>query len=636
MKNSFSSFGEGNYYTGDWMMGPDQFCYKSICYIENEIHNELANFKPSTVKEMEAFRDTLIKLNNTFGQYVENLKLGVKAGMVGSQEACLTGYYAIGQRYPNIYRDGAKGIFDEVYVKDVLDPKFLLKLQDDVRQLLLWRQKYAEKKLQDSLREYLLEYLGKPIDRMLKYLKYEYQSHCVPSSVSSGLSSLPVPFIYVNGSADRDFPTTGKLPTGEKLSGAKAYEYILEYFTTTELSPDEVFAIGNETLHQLYPQALEIARQVTGQSNYTLAKQMFVKRLNQSDMYYGNGVIPKNESGKEAHDACRSIETAKVNCPKRWDAMEKWFTDARQTMAKLEGKIIDMFYFTGSKRTTPSCPATLEPDFTPESAAQSYSRSDATCSHSASYYIPFFMDRPGPRFEEWSVNAHEVMPGHHLQDQGNVENFMDSCKGLIGWVQSTTIDSFTAFVEGWGLYAENPLISEGTKVYDNEPLYRYGMLKWQIWRALRLIVDTGLHYRNMSRDEAIKMFEEYAWDSGDSVTKEVTRYQGNPGQATSYMIGQRLLLKIREYAKKELGSKFDLKDFHFQVLSQGTAPLSYFEDHIKKYVECAKSPSGDCQSLLNPPKPTASKVMDDETGTKRDIIRPHTKPVIKPVFRRFH
>lgn len=109
MKNSFSSSGEGNYYTGNWMMGPDNFCYKSICYIENEIYNELSNSKPSTMEDMEALRDKLIKLNNTFGQYVENLKLGVQAGMVGSQEACYSGYQAIGQRYPNIYRKGPQG-----------------------------------------------------------------------------------------------------------------------------------------------------------------------------------------------------------------------------------------------------------------------------------------------------------------------------------------------------------------------------------------------------------------------------------------------------------------------------------------------------------------------------------------------
>lgn len=158
----------------------------------------------------------------------------------------------------------------------------------------------------------------------------------------------------------------------------------------------------------------------------------------------------------------------------------------------------------------------------------------------------------------------------------------------------------------------------------------------QIWRALRLIVDTGLHYRNMTRAEAIKLFEDYAWDSGDSITKEITRYQGEPGQASSYMIGRKSLMKVRSYAEKELGSEFKLKDFHYQVLSQGPAPLSYYDDHIDKFVKCVKSPTGECNNLLNPPKVTASK--STESGARKNLVMnvPLVRPRGKPPVRRYH
>lgn len=101
-------------------------------------------------------------------------------------------------------------------------------------------------------------------------------------------------------------------------------------------------------------------------------------------------------------------------------------------------------------------------------------------------------------------------------------------------------------------------------------------------------MDTGLHYKGFSRDEALKYFADFAWDTSDSPEKEVTRYQSDPGQATAYMIGQLKIIELREYAMKELGDKFDLKDFHFYLLAQGSSPLSYLEEGIHEYVRCAK------------------------------------------------
>ena len=122
-----------------------------------------------------------------------------------------------------------------------------------------------------------------------------------------------------------------------------------------------------------------------------------------------------------------------------------------------------------------------------------------------------------------------------------------------------------------------------------------------MWRALRLIVDTGLHYEGFNRDDALKYFADYAWDTSDTAEKEVTRYQSDPGQATAYMIGQLKIIELREYAMKELGDKFNLKDFHFYLLSQGSAPLSYLEESIREYVRCTKDETQEgCDIVLNP------------------------------------
>ena len=125
------------------------------------------------------------------------------------------------------------------------------------------------------------------------------------------------------------------------------------------------------------------------------------------------------------------------------------------------------------------------------------------------------------------------------------------------------------------------------------------MIKWQIWRALRLIVDTGLHYKGMSRDQALGLFAKYAWDNTDVAKKEVTRYQSGPGQATAYMIGQLALIRMRKKARKRLGRKFKLKDFHYYVLSRGSAPLSYIAEQVDLYSKCTldKSAQG-CQEFV--------------------------------------
>ena len=139
-----------------------------------------------------------------------------------------------------------------------------------------------------------------------------------------------------------------------------------------------------------------------------------------------------------------------------------------------------------------------------------------------------------------------------------------------------------------------------------------------------MVVDTGLHYKGLKRDDALKMFQKYLWDDSDITLKEVTRYQSSPGQATSYMIGQLHIMKLRQYAEKKLGKKFNLKDFHFQVLYQGSAPLSFLEESIKEYVDCVlnKTKKG-CDEILDPLSPDSQEndSYDDQLGSLDSLER---------------
>lgn len=131
-------------------------------------------------------------------------------------------------------------------------------------------------------------------------------------------------------------------------------------------------------------------------------------------------------------------------------------------------------------------------------------------------------------------------------------------------------------------------------LYKSQPLRQYGVIKSQIWRALRLVIDTSLHHKNMSRDEALSLFRYYMWDDSDIVTKEITRYQAWPGQATSYMIGQLEIWRMRNESEVTLGRKYDIRDFHYHVISQGDVPLWYLDEYIKNfYVSCVLSETSD-------------------------------------------
>ena len=124
-------------------------------------------------------------------------------------------------------------------------------------------------------------------------------------------------------------------------------------------------------------------------------------------------------------------------------------------------------------------------------------------------------------------------------------------------------------------------------------------------------MDTGLHYKGLSRAEALGYFADYAWDTSDTALKEVTRYQSVPGQATAYMIGQLKIIELRDYATKELGNDINLKDFHFHLLAQGSAPLSYLEESIHEYVRCTKDKEQEgCENVLNHVAP------EDDQATK--------------------
>ena len=142
--------------------------------------------------------------------------------------------------------------------------------------------------------------------------------------------------------------------------------------------------------------------------------------------------------------------------------------------------------------------------------------------------------------------------------------------------------SYTAFVEGWGLYSES--LGEEMGFYQ-DPYSKFGQLTYEMWRAIRLVVDTGMHYLGWTREQAIDFFKENAGKSEHDIVVEVDRYIVWPGQALAYKIGELKIKELRAYATEKLGDGFDIRAFHDEVLGKGAVPLSVLEANIKSWVE---------------------------------------------------
>jgi uncharacterized protein (DUF885 family) len=186
-------------------------------------------------------------------------------------------------------------------------------------------------------------------------------------------------------------------------------------------------------------------------------------------------------------------------------------------------------------------------------------------------------DYPIPKYDVKTLVYHETVPGHHLQTTIAMEQ-----TSLIPLRQAA---SCNAFIEGWALYAERLMAELGA--YANDPQGDLGRLRMEAYRAARLVVDTGIHSKRWTFEQAVEYFGQAAGLPPGSGRGEITRYCVFPGQATSYFIGFLKILELRQKAQDALGSKFDLKAFHRLVLVNGAVPLFILEKLVDNYIKGA-------------------------------------------------
>ncbi len=214
------------------------------------------------------------------------------------------------------------------------------------------------------------------------------------------------------------------------------------------------------------------------------------------------------------------------------------------------------------------------PDFKAPSQTTAYYQPGAPAAGRPGYYfVNTYNLKARPKWEMEALSLHESVPGHHLQlSLGQELEDVPEFRRHVG---------YSAFVEGWGLYAES--LGEDLGLYK-DPYSKFGELTYEVWRAVRLVVDTGMHSMGWTRDQAIQFFKDNTGKTDQDITVEIDRYIAWPGQALAYKIGQLKIRELRALAEKELGPKFDKRKFHDAVLENGAVPLSVLEPYVKQWI----------------------------------------------------
>jgi uncharacterized protein (DUF885 family) len=341
---------------------------------------------------------------------------------------------------------------------------------------------------------------------------------------------------------EKELPNTEEKPSGVSRheNGAEYYDYKLSASTTTNLTADEIHNIGLEEVKRIQEEMKAIKAEVGFDGDL----QAFFKFINENEQFY----FPNTDEGRQAYLnlATKYIDEITEKLPDYFGILPK---------ADLEVKRVEAF---------------REQDGAP----QHYMAGTPDGSRPGTYYVHLSDMTSMPKSTLEGVAYHEGNPGHHMQ--------ISIAQELEDIPKFRTQGGYNAYVEGWALYSEK--LAKEMGQYEN-PYYDFGRLVNEIWRAIRLVVDTGLHSKGWTEANAIKYFSENSSVSKGAIQAEVRRYMVIPGQATGYKIGMLKIGELRQKAEQELGENFNIKEFHDLILDSGALPLNYLEQQVDSWIE---------------------------------------------------
>jgi uncharacterized protein (DUF885 family) len=335
--------------------------------------------------------------------------------------------------------------------------------------------------------------------------------------------------------ASRRAPGVGSLPGGKDI-----YRFLARHFTTTDKSPEQIHEIGKA----------EVAR--------ILTEMEFVK-----------------DSLEFEGDLNAFNNFLRTDPQFYYDSSEALLEGYQAVSKRLDPELVKLF---GKLPRTPYGVKPIPAETAPDTTTAYYNRPAADGSRAGYYYVNLYRPEVRPKYEMEVLSVHEAVPGHHLQIALAQE--LESLPAI------RRQSGVTAFTEGWGLYSERLGYQMG--LYT-DPYSKYGQLTYDMWRAVRLVVDTGIHYFGWGRQQAIDYFLAHAGKSEADIINEIDRYIGWPGQALAYKIGQMKMLELRGRAEKALGTEFDIRAFHDELLGAGAIPLDALEARMDAWTSTQES-----------------------------------------------
>lgn len=332
-----------------------------------------------------------------------------------------------------------------------------------------------------------------------------------------------------------------KLPDGEAF-----YNYVLRTHTTTAMTADEIHAIGVAEVDRIQAEMLEIFES-EGYDSSLGVKALFDQLAREDRFYY-----PDTDEGR----AQILADYAAII-----DAVEAGMAAAFNITPEAEIVVRRVPEF--SEATAPGA---------------YYNHPSRDGSRPGTFYANLYDIKATPKYGMRTLAYHEAVPGHHFQIAIQTE--------LQGVPEFRKEAGFTAYSEGWALYAERLAWEMG---FEDDPYDNLGRLQAELLRAVRLVVDSGIHAKRWSREEAIDYMLANTGMAESDVVAEIERYIVDPGQATAYKVGMMELLRLREEARQALGDNFDIRDFHDVILKNGALPLTVVREQVMKYIEAKQA-----------------------------------------------
>tara|TARA_B100000700_G_scaffold52249_1_gene55582 strand:+ start:656 stop:2524 length:1869 start_codon:yes stop_codon:yes gene_type:complete len=330
-----------------------------------------------------------------------------------------------------------------------------------------------------------------------------------------------------------------KFPDGEAF-----FNNALQRTTTTDLTADEIHKIGLSEVERIHDEMRGIMEKVGFDGTL---QEFFVYMRNNDDFIY-----PDTEEGRQ-----------------------RYLSEAKAIIDDMRGRLDELFI---TKPKADLIVKAVEP-FREKSAGKAfYQQPSMDGSRPGTYYANLYDMGSMPTYQMEALAYHEGIPGHHMQIAIQQE--------LQGIPKFRRFGRYTAYSEGWGLYTEK--LPKEIGLYK-DPYSDFGRLAMELWRAVRLVVDTGIHAKQWTREEGIDFYVNNTPNAKADAVKMVERHIVMPGQATAYKIGMNKILELREKAKAELGDKFDIREFHDRVLGNGPVPLNVLEQFINDYIEEKKN-----------------------------------------------